>query len=215
MMKPALRIVLLVTLFALMALPAAAQTGGQFCVRAFEDRNANGTRDGGEPLLTRGLAVNLLNAEGVTVASGLLESSPTAAQGTLCFQFLPAGQYTMVVSTAEFSPTTPGDFTAVVSDNAQPVLFEFGAQRPLVEATAPAVAPQNTTQLQRIGLSVGGALIAIIGMTVLGLLIYLVGLRPSRSTLVPVPRAAAATPTPGSMPPVTLSDDTGKVSTIK
>lgn len=212
MSKAPSRFVLLIALAALLwlALPAAAQTGGQFCVRAFEDRNSSGARDGGEPLLTRGLAVNLLNAEGVTVASGLLESSPTAAQGTLCFQFLPAGQYTMVVTSAEFAPTTAGDFTAVVSESAQPVLFEFGAQRPVIEATMPAAA-QDSTQLQRVGLSVGGALIAVIGMVVLGMLIYLVGLRPSRSA----PAQRVATPTPASIPPVTVNDDTGKVSTLR
>jgi ABC-type Na+ efflux pump permease subunit len=211
MIRTPIRVLVLVILFVWAALPAAAQTGGQFCVRAFEDRNGSGARDGGEPLLTRGLAVNLLNAEGVTVASGLLESSPTAAQGTLCFQFLPAGQYTMVVTSAELTATTGGDFTAVVSDGAQPVLFEFGAQRPVIEPTMPAAAPQDSTQLQRIGLSVGGALIAVIGMLVLGLLIYLVALRPSR----PAPAQRVATPTPASIPPVAANDDTGKVSTVK
>jgi hypothetical protein len=32
---------------------AQAQSGGQFCVRAFEDRNGNQQHDGGEPFLTR------------------------------------------------------------------------------------------------------------------------------------------------------------------
>jgi hypothetical protein len=91
MIRTPIRVLVLVILFVWAALPAAAQTGGQFCVRAFEDRNGSGARDGGEPLLTRGLAVNLLNAEGVTVASGLLESSPTAALVTTIV-YGPAGK---------------------------------------------------------------------------------------------------------------------------
>ena len=65
----------------LTATGVSAQTGGQFCVRSFEDRNGNSTLDPGEPLLTSGISANLLNAESVIVASALLADSPTAAPG--------------------------------------------------------------------------------------------------------------------------------------
>src|SRR6185369_17943230 len=80
---------------------AAQQTGGQLCVRSFEDRNGNGKLDAGEPLLTRGVSINLLDAGGITVASALLDTSPTAAQGVVCFQFLASGQYSVEVTSAD------------------------------------------------------------------------------------------------------------------
>jgi hypothetical protein len=64
----------------------SAQSGGQICVRAFEDSNGSGSFDAGEPLLTGGISVSLLDQSGTTVASGLLDESPTAAQGVICYQ---------------------------------------------------------------------------------------------------------------------------------
>jgi hypothetical protein len=77
--------------------PSYGYRAGSF-VRAFEDTNANGKLDAGEALLTRGINVNLLDAQNVTIASALLDQSPTAAQGVVCFQFLAAGQYTINIS---------------------------------------------------------------------------------------------------------------------
>jgi hypothetical protein len=199
-------LVLVVVLLLLSASNVFGQSGGQFCVRAFEDRNNNQARDAGEPLLTRGVAVNLLNAEGVTIASGLLESSPTAAQGTLCFQFLPAGQYTVVVTSVELTATGAGDFSAVVSETGQPVLFEYGAQRPAAvapTATAPTTAVEP--DLARIGISAGGALLAMLGMLGLGAVIY--GLFVRR----PSGRDARGRLTSQRIPAVSANDDTGQM----
>ena len=60
---------------------ALAQSGGQLWVRSYEDRNANGVRDTGEPLLTRGVSVDLVNGDGIVIASALLDNSPNASQG--------------------------------------------------------------------------------------------------------------------------------------
>src|SRR5689334_19822978 len=95
-------------------------SGGQFCVRAFEDTNANGKLDAGEALLTHGINVNLLNAQNVTIASALLDQSPTAAQGVVCFQFLAAGQYTINISSAEYKATTPASITTTIADGGLP-----------------------------------------------------------------------------------------------
>ncbi len=199
------------------ARPAFAQTGGQFCVRAYEDRNGSTTRDANEPLLVRDVVVNLLDGDGVTVASGVLESSPTAAQGILCFQRLPAGQYSAVVTSADLTATTPTTFSAAVSETGQPVVVEFGAQR--VSAAMPTAAPaaaQAFTQgdLVRVGVSVGGALFVMLGMVVLGLIFYAIFLRR------PAPRSVGATST-GSMRPVRIDTtelemgDTGKSKPVR
>jgi hypothetical protein len=199
-------------------MPAFAQTGGQFCVRAFEDRNGNGARDANEPLLTRDVVVTLLDGDSVTVASGVLESSPTAAQGILCFQRLPAGQYSAVVTSADLTATTPTTFSAAVSESGQPVVVDYGAQRaPAVVATAaPAAGAAGITQdtLLRAGVSLGGALFCMLGMAMLGLIIYALFMRR------PAPPRAASATTTGSMRPVHIEtteltlDDTGPIRRV-
>ena len=209
--------ILVLTLMVIFVLPASAQTGGQFCVRAFEDRNGSQTRDANEPLLVRDVVVNLLDGNGVTVASGVLESSPTAAQGILCFQRLPAGQYSAVVTSADLTPTTPTSFSAAVSESGQPVVVEFGAQRAAAPAATPAPgeasgATQDT--LLRVGLSAGGALFVMLGMVVLGLIVYAIFFARRRAA-----RPAHATTT-GSMRPVHIETteidmgDTGPVRRV-
>jgi hypothetical protein len=172
-------------------LPASAQTGGQFCIRAFEDRDGDGVWAGAisEPLLTRDVAINLLNADGVVVDSGLLENSRTAAQGVFCFQFLPEGQYTALITSAELTATTPMSITALVNAQGEPVVVEYGAQRsafePVVSSTAAAT---DDNPLLRILLALGGAVGVMLGMAVLGALIYALALRrPVRASTVTPP----------------------------
>ncbi len=151
---------------------AAAQTGGQLCVRSFEDRNGNGQRDGSEIVLTRGVGVNLLDTSGVTIASSLLDTSPTAAQGVVCFQFLPAGQYSVVMTSAEYTATTPDTITTSITDGGLPVVVEFGARlaiTPTPDAAASDAPELNTTQLLLSGV---GALLVVGFMAFLGMLVY-------------------------------------------
>lgn len=189
----------------------AQQGGGQFCVRAFGDTNANGKLDGGEVLLTRGINVNLLNAQNVTIASALLDQSPTAAQGVVCFQFLAAGQYTIDISSADYKATTPASITTTITDDSSPTVVEFGGQ----PVTAPAATTEITTavsedeaqtqQLIRILVSAAGTLIVVLGMGILGVIVYLLafGRQPQ-----PDPRR-----TTGTMRPVTVTD-TGRVKKV-
>jgi hypothetical protein len=199
-----------------LALPAQAQTGGQFCVRAFEDRNENGLRDPNEPLLTRDVVVNLLDGDGVTVASGVLENSPTAAQGILCFQRLPAGQYSAVVTSADFTPTTPTTFSAAVSESGQPVVVEFGGQRIDAAPIAPPPAADDSSDLLlRVGLALGSALCVTLGMVLLGVLIYVAALRrpptrPAGMTTTGLMRAVEVSGAPES----SSTDDTGPVRRV-
>jgi hypothetical protein len=177
------RLFLFIMMASLWVLPAAAQTGGQLCVRAFEDRNGNGTRETNEPALTRGIVVTLVNAEGVTVAGSFMENEPRAAEGILCFTRLAAGQYTAVVTSADFEATGQESFIATVSDNQPPQVFDYGAAR---IAAAPASAPMATgmfgldADTLRLVVSAIGALIAMLGMVGLGSVLYGIFLRRPR-----------------------------------
>lgn len=177
-----------------------AQSGGQFCVRAFEDRNGNGTLDSGEPVLTSGVSADLLNAENVIVASALLAQSPTAAQGVICFQFLAPGQYSMIITSPDYAPTTPNTVTASISDGALPTVVEFGGQHMVIEPAEPANPPGaglsnliqlNRDTLPRIVLSALGTLLVMAGMVILGSLIFLLAFRqprpPERAYYPPAP----------------------------
>jgi hypothetical protein len=193
----------------------AQTSGGQFCVRAFEDTNANGKLDAGEALLTHGINVNLLNAQNVTIASALLDQSPTAAQGVVCFQFLAAGQYTINISSAEYKATTPASITTTISDNGTPTVVEFGGQSLVAPTnnagantgvTTPA-ADAETTQLVRILIATAGTLVVIIGMSILGFIVYMLafGRRPSPSD---------ARLTTGTMRAVDKRETTGNMKTV-
>lgn len=188
-----------------------AQSGGQLCVRAFDDRNANGAVDEGEPLLTAGISVNLLNAQNVTIASALLDQSPTAAQGVVCFQNLPAGQYSLSLTAAGLTATTPTTITTTIADGGLPTVVEFGAQRPVVPTPTPAASSGiDRNQIVRIAVSGLGALVVIAGMAFLGAIVYLLAFRPSSRPPVDPRRTTGSlrsvqsevTPTTGSTPVV-------------
>jgi hypothetical protein len=203
------RISLIVILAVVVAGAAVAQqSGGQLCVRSFEDRNGNGTLDAGEPLLTRGVSIDLLDTGGVAIASALLDESPTAAQGVVCFQLLPAGQYSVVVTSADFTATTPANVTTTIADGGLPTVVEFGGQRAGVPTLASggsgvtSTVPLEENQLARILISALAAMVVVAGMAFLGLLVYGVAFRGRRP-----PAAAALDPrTTGSTPAVAMRD---------
>jgi hypothetical protein len=179
------------------------ETGGQICVRGFEDRNGNGAREGGEPLLTRGLSATLQDAQGVIIDSRLLENSSLSASGLICFQQLAAGQYTVSVTSADYTATTESAITTNVSASGQPPILDFGAQ--VVAAPTPAASSSvqigglevEQAQLTRIVLSALGALGAIAGMIVLGLFVWLIAFRNRRA-----PAPTKTLTTTGSTPVV-------------
>jgi len=168
-----------------LSLPAAAQGDGQFCVRSFEDRNANQLRDQGELLLNSGMGADLLDESGIVVASALLADSPTAAQGVICFQFLPPGQYTIVVTSAEYRATTPDTMTVTLVGGELPSVLEFGAQS---VATIVELQPEAQSEPEpdwpRIVTAAAGAVIALLVMQILGLMIYLLRFRRRRTAPV-------------------------------
>ena len=174
---------------------ALAQTGGQLWVRSYEDRNANGVRDTGEPLLTRGVSVDLMNADGIIIASALLDSSPNAAQGLVGFQMLPAGEYSVMVTSADYEATNGNQFTTTVSDAGVPPVLEFGAAAVEIPAMTEAAAAADETKPL---IAAGAALAVVLLMAVVGLLIYSFFFRPRLKQAQQLDRRT----TTGSMRPV-------------
>ncbi|GEM_PF-1479060 len=164
---------------------------GQFWVTVYEDRNGDGTRSAGEPLVTRGVNVELRDSAGVVIASTLLEQGSSPTPGMVGFQYLLPGQYTLVVSSPELTPTTPTEFTAVIEEGAMPTVVEFGGQRGVTTEAAdtnPLLAVDEERQrVARFAISGLGALLVIGFMSAVGIVLYGLMLR---SRLVPAQRDA-------------------------
>jgi hypothetical protein len=185
-----LRNIVILAAFGLIVVATAwAQDGGQFCVRAFEDRNANGTRDASEPFLTRGIAAELSNADGVVIASGALEDSQQAAAGVICFPNLSEGAYTLTVISADYRATTANTLAANITSGALPVVLEFGgtlaaAQTAVTPTTASLLealqlnSADGRTLVERVVISLLGALGMVAVMIILGVFIWTAILRP-------------------------------------
>lgn len=195
----------------LAAIPVAAQEDdGQFCMRAFEDRNGNGQRDPGEPLITRGVGAELLDSQGAIIASALLDNSPTGAQGVICFQNLAPGQYTMNVTSADFAATTDDNMTVSITGSGLPTVFEFGGQR--LESDPATTTTTSTTvdrdeAIMRVVVAVLGGGAAIVLMLLLGALIYAIFFRQrTQPTVLATDTGQFKRRTTGSMPVVPPTD---------
>ncbi len=175
----------LLVLFSAYAAPSAAQGDGQFCVRSFDDRNANQVRDQGETLLVNGIGADLLDESGIVVASALLADSPTAAQGVICFQFLPPGQYTIQVTSAEYHATTPDAMTVTLVGGELPSVLEFGAQSVnAIVDLQPESLPDAGPDWPRIITAAIGAVVALLVMQVFGFIVYLIRFRRRKPVVV-------------------------------
>ena len=187
--------------------------GGQFWVRSFEDRDGDGIRDAGEPLITRGVSVELLDAGGMVIASALLDQSPNATQGLIGFQYLPPGQYTAVVTSADLTATTPTQFTVDIAADALPTVVDFGGQRiapaPPSALEAAAQADAERSEIVRLAASGLGALVMIGLMTLIGVVLYASVLRPRaiRAANLEMMRATRTSTSSGTMRPVTTTQE--------
>ena len=210
-----------------------AQEGdGQICIRAFEDRNTNGVFDANEPLLTQGIGVNLMNGSGVTIDAKLLDDSPTAVQGVVCFQQLPIGDYSVVVTSADYSAVTPTLFNALVVGGSVPVRFDFGGQ--IITADLESTVTSNSglsddaqdRLLQGLMFGLMGAIVVMGVLIIVGMVIYfgifnrrMNQLRAMQSTggFRPVtgPMPAYQQTGTGSMPTVQAPPTTGSMPAVE
>jgi hypothetical protein len=220
------RLSLVLFMISLMAvgLLQAQTSGGQLCIRAFEDRNGNGQDDTNEPRIQRRLSATLADSNGVIIDSAFMENSLNAAAGTLCFQRLPAGQYTLRVVSAEYDFTTESEFITAITDTGIQT-FPVGGQ--LIVTTAPTVNANGDLELTsaeqenlvtRLIFALIGAAVVIGAMAVVGAIIYLLFVRrPAQpkyatGTYQTVPSTGAyptvqPPPSTGSMQPVIMPMD--------
>ncbi|MCU0496251.1 MAG: hypothetical protein MUF87_02735 [Anaerolineae bacterium] len=199
---------LAVLIFLIALTPTFAQATGQFCVRAFEDLNGNGVREVNEFTLRGGISANLLDVSGIVIASALLDNSPTLDRGLICFEGLQPGQYSIEVISAAYVATTPNFMTDVVNADQLADVMEFGAQS-IPGLNTGSVAPIAETvdtedAVLRIVWAALGAFVAVVFMTIVGLVIYFSAFRTRRSLPVPDDRYRRPPPTTGTggMPPV-------------
>jgi hypothetical protein len=172
--------------------PVSAQSGGQFCIQSFEDRNGNGVHDGGEPLIVRGVTASLQDVNGIIIATASLEDSPTAAQGFVCFQQLAGGQYTVTVASSVYNPTTADSFTSVISETGVPTVFEFGGQAIVSEnigTTTVGATLSSRAQVEGLVFGFIGAAVVVAVMIVLGVIVgyFVFRRRLSEARYIPVP----------------------------
>ena len=178
---------LLLCLLLVMAPPLLAQDTGQLCVRSFDDRDGDGLRGPDEGAIAHGVSAGLRNPAGVIIATLLLEDSPFADNGILCFDQLRAGDYQISLRSAEYASTTAAAFAASVNPGDPPALLEFGLQPlRLTEPSRPAPDVAIDAALVEAVLrgTAGAAIVAVILCLIL-LLIYLVV---SRRRSSPPPR---------------------------
>ncbi len=204
---------LMLALLLIMLISSLAQaqtTGGQVCVRVFEDRNGDGLRDANEPFLTRGVSAGLADIDNMIIQSLLLDDSPRKAQGIICFAGLAAGQYTVTMTSADFTFTTPETYVTSVTETDIPTPYDFGTQ-PILTTVAPAADDSSTlteaeqrSLISKLFLSGLGAIVALALMTLIGAILYFLFFR-----LPPVPQATGqypavrATGQYGAVPPST------------
>lgn len=202
-----LKLFIITAIFSVASLAAYAQQGeGQICIRAFEDRNSSGVFDANEPPITQGVGVNLMGATGVTIDSKLLADSPTAAQGVVCFQQLLIGDYTVVVTSADYAAVTPTSFNASVIPGSVPIRFDFGAtliggDTSTTTASNPATeqATQNQT-MQGILFGVIGAAVVMGIMVIAGMFIYFAVFRSRMNRIMAMQSTGSFRPVTGPMP---------------
>lgn len=206
------RWLLLICPLMLISLMPQAQDTGQICVQSYEDRDGDGLRDADEAAIAGGIGASLRNAAGVTIASQLLEDSPFAAKGLICFDLLLAGDYSISLTSAEYNATTASSFAASVNPGAAPALFEFGA-RSLRAAQSSgesgagfAIDPAALDSALR---GLVGSFIVVMIMSVVGLLIYFLLFR-RRLKRASMTRPPAPAPLPAGPPQQLLSPEPGR-----
>ncbi len=175
---------------ALAFLTAGAQDTGQICLLAYVDQDEDGRRAGTETPIARGIAASLLDERDVTIRSQLLEDSPYASDGLLCFDQLLAGDYGLIISSSEYNATSPTVAAASVQPGAAPARIDFGA-KPLTVAAAPNIltglATLDADAVQTLLVAGGFTAALIIVMSLLGSLVVALLLRRRRRAKASAP----------------------------
>lgn len=165
---------------ALLCAKSLAQDTGQICLQAFADQDGDGQRAATEAPIVRGVAASLVNDRGITVSSQLLEDSPYADDGLLCFDQLRAGDYRLIISSSEYIATTATVADAAVQPGSAPARIDFGAKSLAVVAAPGIVSGLEALDADAVWtllVAAGSAIVAIVVMSLLGCLMVALILR--------------------------------------
>ncbi len=174
---------------------AQGQARSQICLSAFADENENGIREAGELPITRGIAASLLDERGLTINTALLNDSPYAADGLLCFDDLLAGKYRLIISGSELIATGATTAEAMLLPGEPPPVIDFGG-RSLIAEPGPAVGTRLDADATRmLLLAAGGLALAVALLSLLGCLLAWSFLRRRYARAGP-PRIESAAGTP-------------------
>ena len=169
-----IKTLLLICLVLLASSIVCAQDTGQICIQSFEDRDGSGTRDDNEPPISNGISASLLSALSVTIDTQLLENSVSAARGLACFDNLPAGDYVVVLTSAQYLATTASSFSALVVPGTAPVLYDFGLVPIQIEPVISSGAEGPFSEAETRALQ--GIAIALVGSAIVAGVVFLMGL---------------------------------------
>jgi len=147
---------------------SAQAGGGQACLQAYADANGNQQRDTGEAPISHSVAASLHDARGLTIQAALLESSPYAVEGLLCFQALEAGQYELRVSSAAYEISGSSALRVSVQPGQPPPRVDVSLQ-PLQPPVPAAQSELPLAALRRAAIAAGTvvALLLALGMALL------------------------------------------------
>ena len=174
----------------------SAQDTGQICVQVFDDGNQSGARDDSEVAIIRGIGAHLLNDVSVTIGSKLLEDSPYAADGLVCFDQLPAGDYLVILTSSEYIPTSAASVRAAVEPGSPPALIKVGVR--LIDAAVPdgssATRGIDARAAEGLLLALIASAITAFLMGVVGVFLYFLVIRPRLSVRRVARQRASAVP---------------------
>lgn len=171
---------LIIGIAACLCASSLAQDTGQICLQAYVDDNGDGQRAETEGPIARGVAASLLNERGVTISSRLLEDSPFAGDGLLCFDQLLAGEYRVIISSSEYIATSASEAMANVLPGSAPARIDFGA-KPMAVTAPPSIindlAALGDDVLQTLAVIASAGTIAIVVMSLISCLVVITLLR--------------------------------------
>jgi hypothetical protein len=172
-----MRLAAIIMLLLAWALSAAAQPDrGQIWVQVYDDRDGDGALDPGEPPITRGAVLTLLDESGVIVATARLDDSAEAVRGRVGIADAAPGSYTLEVTLADAAFTTSNRFSPTIRAG-EGASFAVGVRRLTADGRSSALPPERARRA-RIALAGAGAAVSAGAMFAVGWLVYAAALRP-------------------------------------
>lgn len=131
--------------------------------------------------ITRGIGASLLSDRRVTIQSKLLEDSPFASDGLLCFDGLLAGTYQVILTSSEYLPAGAKIFIAAAEPGLAPARIDYGlklsdaAAGPARDTAGPVI---DRAAAEGLMLALAASAVTALLMGGMGLAVYWLVMRP-------------------------------------